>query len=148
MNGWIEESRYKEIQRIMPIPCVDLLVVHQRRLLLMLRNNEPAKNHWFTPGGRIHKGEKIEEAVKRVLTEETGLTPVKIEKKGVMSHVHPDIHTVTVYFRVDVENDNITLDEQHSEVRWITETEEFLHPFVKHMIKEADIFTNVCEESS
>lgn len=140
MKGWIEESEYKEIQRKMPIPCVDLLVVYQGKLLLTLRKYEPAKNHWFTPGGRIFKGEKIEEAARRVLLTETGLTPVKIERKGVMSHIHPDIHTVTIFYLVEVDNNCVKLDEQHTDYKWISNIEKSLHPFVKHMIKEANIF--------
>ena len=140
MKGWIEKSQYQEIQRIMPIPCVDLLVVNQGRLLLMLRKDEPAKNHWFTPGGRILKNEKIDEAAKRVLLTETGLTPVKIERKGVMSHIYPNIHTVTVFYLVEVDSNCIILDEQHSDYKWITDNDETLHPFVKHMIKESNIF--------
>jgi colanic acid biosynthesis protein WcaH len=137
---WIEESFFKEVQRVMPIPCVDLLVVHKGRLLLMLRNNEPAKNYWFTPGGRILKGEPIEKAVKRVLLKETKLTPIKIEKKGVMDHIYSYIHTVSIFFRVDVDNDNLKLDEQHTKFKWITEIDESLHPFVKDMITKSNIF--------
>jgi colanic acid biosynthesis protein WcaH len=72
--------------------CVDLLVVHRERLLIMKRKNPPAKGEWFTSGGRIYIGEKIEEAAKRTLNEETGLKPVKIEQKGVMSHIWPRAH--------------------------------------------------------
>ena len=41
----------------------------------MLRNNEPTKDEWFTPGGRILYGETLETAVHRALKEEKGLTP-------------------------------------------------------------------------
>ena len=58
-KGWIDEPLYNRIKEIMPIPIVDLLVTHRGRLLLMLRNNEPAKDQGFTPGGRILRGETI-----------------------------------------------------------------------------------------
>ncbi|MHA1409211.1 MAG: hypothetical protein ACTSQY_02620 [Candidatus Odinarchaeia archaeon] len=51
-EGWIREPLYTKIKALTPIPTVDLLVTRQGRLLLMLRNNPPAKDQWFTPGGR------------------------------------------------------------------------------------------------
>ena len=50
INPWIEEPLYTTIKSVIPIPCVDLHVVHKGRLLLMLRYNEPGKDLWFSPG--------------------------------------------------------------------------------------------------
>ena len=66
---------------------MNLLIVHNNSLLLMLRNNEPGKDLWFTPGGRVHTRETLEEAVIRVLKKETGLEPIRIEQKGTMYHI-------------------------------------------------------------
>jgi len=43
------------------------------RMLLILRGHEPGKGLWSIPGGRIEPGETDEEAVKREVSEETGL---------------------------------------------------------------------------
>ena len=75
---WIPEPLYSQVKALVPIPTVDALIVNDDRLLLMLRNNRPAKGEWFTPGGRILLGEKIEDAVRRVTRAETGLNPKKI----------------------------------------------------------------------
>jgi colanic acid biosynthesis protein WcaH len=82
----IEPKLYDKIKKSMPLPCVDLLVTHKGHLLLMLRNNEPRKDLWFTPGGRIHRNESLTEAVKRVLSEETGLQPINTTQISTMSH--------------------------------------------------------------
>ncbi|MBW1669564.1 MAG: hypothetical protein JRJ66_16270 [Deltaproteobacteria bacterium] len=58
----IDPKLYDEIKKKIPLPCVDLLITHKKSLLLMLRNNEPAKDLWFTPGGRINRNESLEEA--------------------------------------------------------------------------------------
>ena len=137
---WIEESLYKKIKQLMPLPCVDLLILHKGRILLMLRKNEPGEGEWFAPGGRILHGETIEEAVLRNLKDETGLTPIKITKIDVMEHIWPNTHTVTVFHRIDVSKDNVTMNDEHSEYKWITEIPANSHPFLVHMIQEAKIF--------
>ena len=138
--GWIEEPLYTKIKQLIPLPCVDLLVTHNGRLLLMNRKNTPAKGLWFTPGGRIIKNESIENAVKRVLYEETGLTPNSITQCGAMSHIWPEIQTITVFHRIEVESDHIQLNDEHSDIKWIEEIDPELHPYLIYMIKESNIF--------
>jgi len=137
---WIEESLYKKIKQLMPLPCVDLLILHKGRLLLMLRKNEPGEGEWFVPGGRILHGETIEEAVLRNLKDETGLTPVKIERIDVMEHIWAHTHTVTVFHRIIVSTSNVVMNDEHSEYKWVKEIPEKTHSFLLHMIKEAKIF--------
>jgi len=137
---WIENTLYEKIKEKIPIPCVDLLIVHKKNLLLTLRNNEPGKDLWFTPGGRILKDETLEEAVKRILFDETGLTPIKITQISTMSHIWPEVHAVTTYYRVEVDTDKVTLDQQHRDYRWIKIMEDGLHPYLVEMIKNMDLF--------
>ena len=139
-KGWISEPLYSEIKSLMPIPCVDLLIVHDRRLLLMKRKNEPAKGLWFTPGGRILLGESLEDAARRVLHEETGLETSSIEKMGVMTHIWSGAQTVTVYFKVTVGSYDIKMDAQHNDFLWISKVTDDLHPYVREMITQSNIF--------
>ena len=47
----IDKNLYKQIQKVMPIPCVDLVVVNDYgQVLLAKRRNEPAVNEWWFPG--------------------------------------------------------------------------------------------------
>jgi len=136
----IEPRLYDEIKKSIPLPCVDLLITNKGSLLLTLRNNEPGKDLWFTPGGRIHRNEPLTEAVKRVLSEETGLRPTNITQVSTMSHMWPDVHAVTTYYKVEVNTDEVKLDEQHRDYRWINNMEDGLHPYLVEMIETADIF--------
>jgi len=55
-------------------PVVECLVVNDRKeVLLSKRATEPFKGMWHLPGGLIHVGERIVDAVKRVVLEECGL---------------------------------------------------------------------------
>jgi colanic acid biosynthesis protein WcaH len=136
----IEPKLYDKIKKSMPLPCIDLLITHKDNLLLMLRNNEPGKDLWFTPGGRIFKDEKLEDTVKRVLSMETGLQPTKFTQISTMSHMWPEVHTVTTYYKVEVDSDKVKLDEQHRDHRWINKMEDGLHPYLAEMIENTGLF--------
>ena len=69
----IPESLYKQIMEVMPILCVDLVIMHEGKYLLLKRKNEPAKGLWWVPGGRVRKGETIEKATLRKAKEEIGV---------------------------------------------------------------------------
>ena len=139
-EGWIEEPLYSRIKSLMPIPTMDLLVIHEGKLLLMLRNNNPAKDQWFIPGGRILLGETMEQAARRVLQEETGLKPKKITQKGTMTHIWPEIQTITTFYRIDVDNDEININEEHRDHKWTSELRQDLHPYLEEMIHRSRIF--------
>lgn len=64
---------YKKILDVIPILCVDIIIKHRGKFLLVKRLNEPAKGLWWPPGGRVLKGETIEDAAKRKIKEELGI---------------------------------------------------------------------------
>ena len=139
-TGWIDEPLYSEIKKVMPLPCVDLLIVNKGRLLLMKRNNAPAKGLWFTPGGRIYRGETLEAAVRRVLKKETGLAPDSFKQVGTMSHIWPEAQTITVFYKVNVSTDVPEMNIEHDEYKWIKEVDDDLHLYIVYMIDESGIF--------
>jgi 8-oxo-dGTP diphosphatase len=57
-----------------PIPAVSVALRDGDRFLLVQRGREPSKGYWAFPGGRVEAGEAIDDAVKRELLEETGLS--------------------------------------------------------------------------
>jgi colanic acid biosynthesis protein WcaH len=137
--GWIEEPQYSKIKQLMPLPCVDLLIIFKGRLLLMKRKNNPGKGLWFTPGGRIYRHESLESAVRRVLKEETGLDAHSIYQIGAMSHYWPKVHTVTIFYKINVSSDKLIMNDEHDDYRWIDKKEKDLHPYVVHMIRKSGI---------
>ena len=86
------------------------------------------------------KNESIDNAVTRVLFEETGLTPLSIKQCGAMSHKWPEVQTITVFYRVEVESEEIRMNDEHDDFKWITKMNPELHPYLRHMIKESNIF--------
>jgi colanic acid biosynthesis protein WcaH len=84
----IPDDEWATVVRSVPIVSVDLVVVHEGRVALGKRHNEPAKGEWFVPGGRVHKHERLTDAVHRVAEAELGLG-VAIERRlGVYEHFY------------------------------------------------------------
>lgn len=75
---------------------VDVLLFDtEGRVLLGRREREPAKGAWFTPGGRVYKGECLEAAALRVLSTEVlaptrpGFdNPRRFDMHGVYRHLY------------------------------------------------------------
>src|SRR5436309_4127994 len=80
-----------EVARNAPIVSVDIIVRnHENKVLLMLRNDEPAKGMFFVPGGRVCKNEPLEAAFERVILREIG-RPLKFAAarfRGVYQHFY------------------------------------------------------------
>ena len=138
---WISEELYSRILQVMPIPCVDLLVVGDAdKVLLLLRKNEPAADQWWFPGGRVLLGEERREAAIRKLKEECSLVSTQFQEIGTFDILFNDgpkpcIHSITTLFKLKVGPEpNIRLDHQSYEACWLTPREWLgreLHPFVR-----------------
>ena len=137
----IPEDLYSQIRRVMPIPCVDLVVSDESGCVLLIkRKNEPARGQWWFPGGRVHYKETREAAAVRKLREECGLEAMRIEEIGTYD-VILDIpspgwsrHGITTLFRMCVRGrGTLRLDDQSATADWRLPQEwksECLHPFV------------------
>jgi colanic acid biosynthesis protein WcaH len=110
----IPNDLYAKIVELMPIVCVDILI-HDKggKVLLVRRNQEPAKGKWWLVGGRVHKGERLEEAVWRKCEEEVGLKQVRIKSDsliGIYEHFFDvsaqgvPTHTICLAYSVEVDD--------------------------------------------
>ncbi len=75
------------------IPAVSVALKRGDTLLLVKRANEPAKDQWAFPGGRVERGEKLEIAARRELREETGMDVGDL-------HVHVELIVGKFYLTV------------------------------------------------
>ena len=79
----IPAKLYKKIVESVPILCVDVILVHDGKYILVKRKTEPLKGEWWIVGGRALKGERTEESAKRKVKEELGLDVSYLEFCGV-----------------------------------------------------------------
>src|SRR5262249_39303216 len=70
-----------------PRAGVGAVVLDGDRVLLVRRGQPPSLGKWSIPGGLIHLGERIEDAVIREVEEECGLTVKIVELCGVIDRV-------------------------------------------------------------
>lgn len=133
---WLDPADLIELVRLGPLVSIDLVVQDAAgRTLVGLRNNEPAKDAWFVPGGRVGKGESLDTAFRRIVNQEIGLTLRREDARflGVFEHFYetnfldrPDLgtHYVVLAHQVEVADpDSLRMDDQHREVRWLTSEE-------------------------
>ena len=144
----IPEQLYKKIIKVMPVPCVDLLITNtQGKVLLVKRKNEPAKGQWWFPGGRVYFGETRQAAAIRKLKEECGLVAEDVTEIGTYDVILdiPNMkglsHGITTLFSVDVgENPPLVLDPQNLEAEWRTSKDwlqETLHFFISRNLTKS-----------
>ncbi len=64
---------------------VNTLVIRDGKVLLGHRLNTSGHDTWGFPGGHVEKGEKLKDAARRELLEETGLQAEEIEFYGIVN---------------------------------------------------------------
>jgi ADP-ribose pyrophosphatase YjhB (NUDIX family) len=106
-----------------PQVAVGAVAVRERELLLIRRGHGPAAGRWSVPGGRVHFGEDLREAVVRELYEETGLEGVVTSFLGWVERIGTDpepYHFVILDFAVDIlDPDNPTPGDDAKEAKWV-----------------------------
>ncbi len=132
-----------------PLVAIDLVVRNtQGEVLLGWRTNRPAKDSWYTPGGRILKGETLDEAFRRVVQGELGIDKERAQARllGVFEHFHPEnfagVPGITTHYVVLAYTFTHDLDlealprAQHSRYRWWPVEAALQHPQVHPYTKE------------
>lgn len=144
----ISEEAFSDIVRQTPLVAIDFVIENPAgEILLGLRNNSPAKNFWFVPGGRIYKNETIVAAKSRILKTEIGLDYEQDSDRllGLYDHIHEDnkfevagfgTHYVVSGWHLRVADLEISSDDQHDSFQWWSIADAMEHPQVHSLTKD------------
>lgn len=80
---------------------VGACIVRDGRLLLFRRLRAPDAGCWSIPGGKVDFREPVEEALRREVAEETGLTLGDLRLLCVTDQIHEDEHWVAPTYLAD-----------------------------------------------
>ena len=132
----LNERDLTTVIRLAPLVSIDLIVRDRAgRVLVGLRTNEPAKDFYFVPGGRILKDEPLQDAFARILSHETNIVARcdSATLLGVYEHFYatnrfgePNLGTHYVVIALEVRPPDasaVQTDSQHSDYRWMHEHE-------------------------
>lgn len=112
-----------------PLLGVGGVVVHNGRALLVRRASEPLKGEWSIPGGLVELGEKLIDAVRREVLEETGLIVEPGEVLELFDSIWRDpegrcqYHYVLVDYLCRVVDGELHAASDVSDAQWATEAE-------------------------
>jgi colanic acid biosynthesis protein WcaH len=138
-TDFIPSTLYNQITKCLPIVSVEAVIVVGQSLLLLRRCNEPALGQWWFPGGRIKKGESLEEALHREVKEETGLELTDYKLINVYSRVFPERHDITIVYVCKCKESQIVLNKEHSEFKLFKKANKDFHPFILQTIKDSQM---------
>ena len=102
-----------------PQVAVGAVVVHQGCLLMVRRDQEPAKGLWSVPGGRVIKGEYLNQAVVREVLEETGLKIAVGDLLGILEVVGEAHYVILDFIATVDERLEPVPGTDVSEARWV-----------------------------
>ena len=147
MSSFIPWELYRQILECMPIPCVDIAIVANGSVLLVKREDAPAKGQWWLPGGRVLKGEMMRDAAKRKAREEVGIECHVASIIHTAETIFPDgpdgipVHSInSCFFLYPVSADfEIKLDLHQSEYQWVDHIPTGLHEYVERCLLGAGL---------
>ena len=143
----LSADEFLELIKHAPLVSIDLILENEAGdILVGYRKNSPAKNTWFVPGGRIRKGETLNNAFTRITHEELGIAMQRTAAEfiGIFEHFYqdnflevPDVgtHYVVLAFRLAAPDELSWPAGQHSEFRWLSTaaaaSDEAVHPYTR-----------------
>ena len=108
---------------------VGALVFRRDRILLVRRGQEPLKGWWSLPGGILETGERLEDAIRREVIEETGLILDWVRFFEIFERIirdekgQPEYHYVLIDYLCQSAAGEPRPQSDAAEVAWVTRDE-------------------------
>lgn len=140
-RAWLPPEEFQSLIRLGPLVSMDLIVRDgQGRVLVGRRVNRPAQGFWFVPGGRVGKGERLDDAFLRLTETELGRAFPREGATflGVYEHLYDDnwfgsevgTHYVVLAYELRMAQPLPLPETQHDAFTWMTPEDLLAHPEV------------------
>ena len=103
--------------------AVKALIKHNKKFLIIKPTNPMFIGPYDLPGGRIEGNEDKKEALKREVSEETGLDIEIIKELCTETVKYPHIELSLTTFLCSASRNDIKLSHEHKEFIWVTKEE-------------------------
>ena len=142
--NFINQELYDKILENIPIICVDGIVLNKENQILFLKRlNEPEKDKWWFPGGRVVKNEKLSDSIVRKIKQETSIDSKVVSIVGITETIFETgpnkipVHTINVTFLLEIVGGDVQIDLDHSEYIWTSDISNLdLHTELKKILKK------------
>ena len=139
---FIPEKEYQKILKSMPIFCIDFIIEHDGKYLLIERTQEPLKGVKWVIGGRMQLNETIENFAWRVQSREIGHFVGTGNLIGFSNYFFPEVeesravHTPTLLYHVKVPKQfEPVIDDTSCSYSWTSELPEELKKQTDFVVK-------------
>lgn len=108
-----------------PLLGVGAVIFDGARVLLIERGQEPLKGWWTVPGGLVEAGERLDEALRREVREETGLEVEPLTVAAIFERIIPDatgrteFHYVIIDYLCRAAGGTLAWGSDVSGARWV-----------------------------
>jgi len=137
MSKKIPEEIFQKIKENVPLSCVDMILVKNKKFLLVKRSIPPYKNKWCLPGGIIKRDQKIIQRLKQVGKEELGINIMILKPLGFYEKIYRDRHDISHCYMVTSLEKNIKLDFQANDLKFFSKIPNNVAKFHAIMLKDA-----------
>jgi nucleoside triphosphatase len=106
-----------------PEPTVGAVIFNTEGKILLCKSHK-WENKYVIPGGHIELGESMEDALKREVFEETGLSIYDIKlislKESIYSHkFHKKKHFIFIDYMCNTDSSDVILNDEAEEYKWV-----------------------------
>lgn len=106
-----------------PEPTVSAVIFNSDGKILLCKSHKWG-NKYVIPGGHIELGEKMEEALKREIFEETGLNIYDIKLVSLKESIYSDKfhekkHFIFIDYICKTDSTNVSLNDEAEEYEWV-----------------------------
>jgi len=101
-----------------PKIAVGGVIIKDNKILLTKRRDEPDKNKWAIPGGKLELNETLEEGLKREMKEETSLDVEEVRLLGIIEVINDNFHYVILDYECNILSGEIKANSDALDIKY------------------------------